>query len=321
MRCGAASANLPSVLALRADRGAQGGVALREAPEPEPSRSQALVEVQAVSLNRGECRRLADMPDGASVGWDLAGVVRRAAADRSGPREGASVVGLVQTGAWAQLVAVETSWLAELPEGVSVGEAATLPVAGLTALLALDEIGCCIGLKVLVTGASGGVGRFAVQLAKIGGAEVTAVSASEKRAKGLLQLGADEVIYELSADGETFDGIVEGVGGESLGAALRRVAPGGTVVSFASSDPAPVQFPSRELFARAPGARLYGLFVFDELGRRRSCARDLSRLTALLDGGRLRCSVDYETSWRDAAGAIKALMARRIAGKAVLLLD
>jgi NAD(P)-dependent dehydrogenase (short-subunit alcohol dehydrogenase family) len=123
---------------------------------------------------------------------------------------------------------------------------------------------------VLVTGASGGVGRFAVQLAHIGGAHVSAVSANPERARGLTDLGADEVLHELTPEGPEFDVIVEGVGGASLGAAIQRVAADGTVVSFANSDPsAPTEFPTRSLFGRAPGARLYGLLVFPELAKRR----------------------------------------------------
>jgi NADPH2:quinone reductase len=251
----------------------------------------------------------------------VAGVIERPAADGSGPPLGARAVGLTMRGAWAQLAAVDTETLAALPDGVSDIQAATLPVAGLTALKAIDVIGSVIARRILVTGASGGVGRFAVQLAKLAGAHVTAVSAGPERARGLVDLGADEVVGELEPSGPEFDGVVEGVGGATLAAALQRVAPLGTVVSFASSDQAPVQFPTRSLFGRAPGARLYGLLLFAELQKDRSGARDLRRLADLVAGGHLECSVDREASWRTAAEAIAALMDRRIAGKAVLRVD
>jgi len=309
------------MLALTAAPGRPGNVELREVPEPHAREHQALVEVRAVSLNRGEVRRLPEMRDGELTGWDLAGVVARAAPDGSGPRAGTRVVGVLGAGAWAQLAAVDTEMLAALPDGVSDEQAATLPVAGLTALKALDIIGPVLGRRVLVTGASGGVGRFAVQLAKLAGAHVSAVSASPERARGLRELGADEILRALEPDGEEFHAIVEGVGGASLGAAMQRVGAFGTVVSFASSDPAPVQFPARSFFARAPGACLRGLFLFAELQRGRSGARDLGRLAALVADARLDCSIDHVGSWREAAQAIDALMARRIAGKAVLALD
>ena len=77
------------------------------------------------------------------TGWDLSGVVKAQAADGSGPQAGARVVGMMNPGAWAQLAAVRTEWLAELPDGISLEQASTLPVAGLTALRALEVGGLC----------------------------------------------------------------------------------------------------------------------------------------------------------------------------------
>jgi NADPH2:quinone reductase len=194
-------------------------------------------------------------------------------------------------------------------------------VAGMTALLALDIAGDVLARRVLVTGASGGVGRFAVQLAHLAGAHVTGVSASPERARGLTDLGADEVIHELEPEGPAFDVIVEGVGGATLGAALQRVAHDGTVVSFASSDQRLVEFPARAFFVGASGARLYGLYVFHELGMRGGASGLLSRLAGLLAVGKLNPQIDLELNWRQATQAIQALVERRIAGKAVLLVD
>ena len=203
---------------------------------------------------------------------------------------------------------------------MTFAQAATLPVAGLTALRVLEICGFVLGKRVLVTGASGGVGRFAVQLAAIAGAHVTALSRNAERARGLRELGASEIVHDLDGDAE-YEAIVEGVGGATLGAALQRVTGRGVVVSFASSDPGPVSFPTRTLFGRAPGARLHGLFIFEELERTGSGGRDLGRLAALVAAGRLDTQIDLEASWREPGPAIEALLERRVAGKAVLLVD
>jgi NADPH:quinone reductase len=290
-------------------------VEIREVEDPSPLHNEALVDVRAFSLNRGEVKRLPTMEPGAVTGWDVAGVVAEPAADGSGPPAGTRVVGLRQPGAWAQRAAVPTSILAPLPDEVTFEQAATLPVAGLTALLALEIGGLVLEKRVLVTGASGGVGRFAIQLAHLAGARVTAFA---RRTAGLAELGADEVVSELTAEGPTFAVILDAVGGPVLGTCLQRVAPGGTVVSFASTITDPVTYPTRQLFARAPGARLYGLYIFAELQHTRSASADLRRLAELVASGRLDPQIDITESWEHAADAIQALFDRRVAGKAVL---
>lgn len=289
-------------------------VELAEVPDPAPSGHEALVAVTAFSLNRGESRRVESSEPGTVLGWDVAGVVESAAVDGSGPPAGTRVVGLVDRGAWAQKVAVPTATLAPLPDAVSDAQAATLPVAGLTALKALDIGGNPLGRRVLVTGANGGVGRLALQLASVAGAHVTALVRDQEQAAGLRALGADEVVMEIEGD---FDIVVEGVGGATLGSAIEHVAPRGTVVSFASTDTAPVSYPTRQLFGRAPGAKVYGLLLFPEVAQ--TGAQDLGRLVALVAAGRLDGQVEREASWREAGEAIHALLDRTIAGGKIVL--
>jgi NADPH:quinone reductase len=315
------TAAVPATMrALVARHAAPTGLELSEVDAPNPRPDEALVEVRAVSLNRGEVRRLLARQEGSVPGWDVAGVVRAPAADGSGPAEGARVVGLADEGAWAELAALPTDRLAELPDDASFEDASTLPVAGLTAVRALAVAGPLLGQRVLVTGAAGGVGRFAVQLAHRGGALVTAVAANPSRGEGLTELGADEVIHELAFEGEPFDVILESVGGASLGAALARVAPAGIVIAFGNSSGDPTTFNVAGFYNRR-GARLYGLRVFDELDRHHTAPRDLRFLADEVASGRLDPQVTLTSSWRAAGTAVEALMERRVRGKAVLTID
>jgi NADPH:quinone reductase-like Zn-dependent oxidoreductase len=253
-------------------------------------------------------------------GWDLAGEVERAAPDGSGPRVGARVVGLLPEGAWAERVAVPTQALAELPDAVTFSQAATLPVAGLTALHALEKRGLLLGRRVLVTGATGGVGDFAVQLARRAGAHVTATARRADQAPALRQRGAHEVtVGDAIPSSPQYDLVIESVGGRTLGTALAALARGGVCVTLGVSASPEVTFDARQFFATGR-TTLYGFYLFTELGTELP-SFGLRRLAELVAAGQLVPHISLERPWGEVGRVAQDLMNRRFPGKAVLTLD
>ena len=300
------------------DPASPGRVAFREVAEPEPALNEAVVEVRAISLNRGELNRITDAADGWRPGWDIAGVVVRPAT-AGGPEGGARVVGVLGGAAWAERVAVPVAQLAALPEAVPFVQAAALPVAGLTALRILRLGRALMGSRVLVTGASGGVGRFAVQLARRGGAHVTAIVGSPERAGGLRELGADAVLVGHEAVEDRYDLVLESAGGDSLAHLLRHVDPDGTLVMFGNSSRQPTTFDVRDVYLgghiRLQGFTLMYGFAGDPP------ARDLAYLASLVAPGELDPQVAGELPWTEMPRALEQLRARSVPGKLVLKLE
>jgi len=294
-------------------------VELNEVPEPVPVPSEAIVEVHAFSLNRGELALLAGRPEGWRPGQDIAGAVVQPAADGSGPAKGTRVVALVDGAGWSQRVAAPTARMAALPENVSFASAATLPVAGLTALRTLRQGGSLLAQRVLIIGAAGGVGSFAVQLAALAGAEVTGVVSHPNRAVGLSGLGASALVESIQEAEGLFDLILESAGGSFLAGAISKVAPGGTIVMFGNSsrEQTPISFPN---FAGHAGARLLAFFIY-ESGTPASMGVDLAKLVSLVAAGKLTPEIGLEDSWHNVYRAATALRERKVNGKAVFHID
>lgn len=312
-------AEADGVRAVVVDPAAAERLTIGTVPAPAPLPSEALVRVAAISLNRGEVRTAMESPAGARPGWDYAGTVERAAADRSGPATGTRVVGMLARGAWAELVAAPTVNLAPLPDGVTFAQAATLPVAGLTALHALARGGDLIGRRVLVTGASGGVGLFAIELARLAGARVVALLRRDTHRASVEEAGAHEVVVgqpEAAAAHGPYHVIVESVAGATLGAVLSMIGPGGVCVSLGASDTATVTFDARA-FRMTGGTSLYGLFLFTELQREPGSV-GLARLAGLIADGRLHPRIGVEAPWTEIGAVARQLIDRGYAGKAVL---
>ena len=291
-------------------------VELREVPELQPTPHEALVEVRAFSLNRGELRLMQIRPEGWRPGQDISGVVLQSAADGSGLASGTRVVALTDNAGWAQRAAVPAHRMAALPDNVRFEEAAALPVAGLTALRSLRHGAPLLGKRVLITGAAGGVGHMAVQIAARSGARVTAIVGGPERGRHLR--GADEIVEGIDKAQGSFALILESAGGASLAAAIAHIEAKGTIVILGNSSGEPTSLSFRD-FTEHPNARIQSFSYFRSEAEERF-ALDLELLASLVGEGSLK-PVLVERSWRDVAEIGPELRDRRVPGKAVFRID
>jgi NADPH2:quinone reductase len=289
-------------------------------PQPEPAPNQALVRVEAFSLNAGEVRTALAATERYVPGWDFAGVVEEPAADGSTPAKGTRVYGFVPQGAWAEYVVASAVGMAPIPDEAGYAQAAAVPVAAVTALAGLEMAGTLLCRRVLVTGAAGGVGRFACQLANLAGAKVFAVSRRSALPEQLRADGVAATVFPTVAEAKeagVYDVILDGVGGESLSLALTALAPGGVCVTFGNGSQQQVAFHPGD-FYHTPGARLLGLWLGNFMLSGTDCAPMLTRLAGLVRQERLHPPIDAVLPWTSVGEAAERLTGQHVDGKVVL---
>ena len=313
---------MSAIKAIVVDPSAEGRLAVRAAELAPANRDDVTVQVRAISLNRGEVNRAVRQAEaGWRPGWDFIGTVSEAATDGTGPAVGTRVVGLLPSGAWAEVVRAPSHAVAALPDDVTDAVAATLPVAGLTALHALRQGGLLLGKKVLIDGASGGVGHLACQLAAASGAIVHGHVRNKLFQDMVAEWCGTRTIVapDLTAAKPfgPFDLILDSVGGSALGAALSMLRPDGICVTFGVSEAPTSTFESRTFFTTG-GTRLYGLALFHELSRVEPASQGLALLAGLVARGLLNPRVEIEAKWTEVGTVARRLLERDFMGKAVL---
>ncbi len=304
--------------ALVADPSASPALSLADVPEPSPGPGQLLVRMEAASVNRGEIRTAAMQPPGRVIGWDIAGSVVALGEGVGGFEVGQRVLAVSPTGgAFAELAAVPAAWTTTLPSAADPVLAAALPVAGVTAMNILRLARVHAGDRVLVTGAAGGVGMLAVQLALDAKATVIGQASSEQRAAAVRELGAEALIHPgdgSAVDGE-FDVVLDAIGGPMLAPLLRATVLGGRVVVYGNSADAESAFRVEEFYPKA--ITIYGFRIFQSVPPEQGI-RDLDTLAEQAVEGRLRITIQATAPLSEALPLVRDLYDRKVTGKVVI---
>ncbi|HYK60233.1 MAG TPA: NADP-dependent oxidoreductase [Bryobacteraceae bacterium] len=289
----------------------------QDAPRPEPGPGEVLVRVHAAGVNPVDWKvRAGYLKDWLKYklpmipGWDFSGVIESVGSGVDGWRAGSEVYArpdLSRDGAYAGYIAVRASEIGAKPKSVDHTQAAAIPLAALTAWQALfDASGVAAGQKVLIHAAAGGVGHFAVQLAKWRGAFV-AGTASARNHDFLRQLGADQPIDYTTVRFEDvardFDVVLDTMAGETRARSWGVLKQGGILVTILGQ-------PSQE-DAKAHGVRAAGIFVQPNPAQ-------LAEIAALVDSGKLKPHIEAVFPLAEAAKAHQLGETNRVRGKIVL---
>ena len=312
---------------------------VRDVEVPEPRPDEMRIRMRAASVNpadsyfmRGRPYMLRlqsglKRPKNNGLGLDFAGVVDKVGEAVTAFRPGDEVFGAVsslftgRTRAFAEYLCVPATSAVKKPENISFDEAATVPLAGCTALYAVRDYGqVTSGQQVLINGAGGGVGVHAVQIAKHFGATVTAVC-SEGKMSLMSDIGADCVIdykrQDFTAQGASYDVIVDIVSSQSVRRCRRVLAPQGRFVWVGGPDT------NRWIGPLRPALNVLVMSLFDRRRRwlcvsKTSTAADLTTLAGLLAERALRPVIDRRYPLEDVADAIRYLEKRHACGKIVI---
>jgi NADPH2:quinone reductase len=304
--------------ALVADPDSSPALKLADVPEPSPGPGELLLRMEAASVNRGEIRTAAKQPPGKVIGWDVVGTVLEVGEGVGGINTGDRVVALnPQGGSFAEQVVVPAEWSAPLPSNADPVEVSTLPVAGITAVNILRLPRTHAGDRVLITGAAGGVGQLAVQLAVAEKAVVTGQVGSEERGRVVAELGAEPLVHPgdgSEIDGE-FDVVIDGIGGQMFAPLLRATAFKGRYVLFGNSAGGESTFKVEDLYPKA--LTLSGFRVFQSVEPDQA-VRDLLMLSEQVASGQLRSKVQATAPLTDALPLLRDLIDRKVTGKVVI---
>jgi NADPH:quinone reductase-like Zn-dependent oxidoreductase len=319
------------------DYGSPDVLQLRTVEKPVPADNQVLVRVRAAAVNpfdwhfmRGTpyIMRLSGTglrkPKDVRLGVDFAGTVEAVGKDVTTLEPGDEVFG-GRSGAFAEYVCVSEARVARKPASITFEQAAAVPIAGLTALQALRDRGRVRpGHKVLINGASGGVGTFAVQIAKTLGADVTGVC-STRNVDLVRSLGADRVVdytrEDFAKSDQQYDVIMDNVGNRSLSEFRRVLSPTGRYVLIGGGGPQDHKWLGP--LGRLLGAALVSQFASQDMGMFISSMKqdDLVTLGELMQAGKVTPIIDRRYALSEAAEAIRYLEKGRARGKVILTLD